>query len=337
MPKKNSKQERDVVLFSKSNKVSREPMSLAMSYLPYTTVLEINIYYSTLNKIVLNEFKDRDLFDATIKVVIPAKEVGETHFPRLNKALKNVLNAKLSLINERKEFCRHLVPIIGTEYAKNTGRIYVSLHPEVLDEYRNMIERGYTNYLFMQMLTLSRFFSKRLYEILSGRVNVNGGVWSIEIDILKRLLSAESCPNNVFVQRALKETAQEFEDKDIDIRFTYELVKGTKNRIEKVIFTITPVDDGELGEYSTMSSAESKELTLMFEQLSARERSTLVATLLSKSYAFKHTQVNEIISSPVKMALFYSTHNKIETGIIKNVRNRTRYMAKILGYKNSKD
>jgi plasmid replication initiation protein len=322
-----------IIALDKVAKISKEPMSLAMAYLPYDTVLQMNIYYAVLNKIAINDLKDKDLFSATVKAVIPVSEIGESKFERINAALKGLLNARLSLINERLEFCRHLVPIIGTEYSRHTGKIVISLHPDLFGEYINMIHRGYTSYQFWQMLRLKKFFSKRLYEILSGRWLLNDGEWSISFTVLKRLLSAERYDNYIFVQRALNGAAEEFEKKDIDLRFTYTLVRGVKNQIDRVVFSIQKLKaDGEADEGS-LSLAQAKALTQTFSQLSSSDKNLLVLSLLQQ-YTFKHTQVEAILASPAKAMLFYSTHTKIHTGQLKNIQNKTRYMAATLGFKN---
>ena len=332
---KKSKENKEVVVLSKSNRVNNEPMSIAMSYIPYTTTLEMNIYFCVLNKIALGEFKDRNLFDVTTQVVVPVSEIGETNFQRINAALNNITDAKFSLIDKKKEFCKYLVPIIGAEYSRYTGKIFVAIHPDLLVEFSNMIKQGYASYQLVQMLSLKKFFSKRLYELMSGLRRVNSGVWNIEFDILKKLLSAEEYRSNMFIRRALDDTAQEFIDRNIDIRFTYELVRGVKKSIERVVFKIKgAAPGGEVYESSTMTFAENKELTAKFEGLSSAERNNLIWALMHKMYTFKHTQVDEILKNPAKMALFYSTHNKIETGLIPRVEHRTRYMATVLGFKN---
>jgi plasmid replication initiation protein len=258
--------------------------------------------------------------------------VGERNFERINEALKNLPNAKLSLINERLEFCRHLVPIIGTEYSRYTGKIVVSLHPELFSEYANMIHRGYTSYRFWQMLKLKKYFSKRLYEILSGRWLLNGGQWDIDVEVLKRLLSAAGYPTCAFVQRALCQTSREFEEKQVDIAFTYRLVKGAKNRVERVIFSIKKLDErGD--ERTTLSLAQNRALTEEFNSLPSADKNALALALMHRGYTFKHAQVDMIMRDPAKMALFYATHNKIEAGVLKCIQHKTRYMAAVLGFK----
>jgi len=326
---KKKQDNKEVVILHRGNEVNREPMSFALTHFPYETTLELNILYCTLNKIAMNDFKDRDLFDVNAKVVIKATEIGETNFSRINTALKRMLDARLSIVDKQNEYCWHFAPIIGTQYAKGTGKIEISINSDLLVEYRSMVERGYSSYQLAQILSLKKFFSKRLYEILSGLYMVNGGIWDVEFDYLKQLLSTEKYPSRAFVQHALKETAQEFEDKDVDVRFSYELVKGGKNRIERVIFTIKPKD--ELNKGRTMSYAENKELTAVFETLSSDKKNLIILSLVNK-YSFKHTQIDEILNSPAKMARFYSTHNKIEAGLIKNVEHRTGYMAQTLGF-----
>jgi plasmid replication initiation protein len=319
--------------FCQTKEISHEPMSLAMAYLPYNTTLEMNIYYAVLNKIALGEVKERDLFNAELKVEVSTTELRETHFNRINEALKNMLNAKLSLIDEHLEFCRHLAPIIGTEYNRSTGRIVVTLNREVWDEYLNMVKRGYTSYRFWQMLKLSRCFSKRLYEILSGRYLLNEGKWDINFEVFKRLLGGEKYSSGIFVLRALQDTVDEFVKKDMDLRFDYNLVRGSKNRIERIIFDVKKIrgfDDGE----ASLTVVQNRALVNDFKALASAEKNALIFSLI-KDYSFKKEQIDGIMSNENKMALFFATNYKISFGLL-NVRNKTRYMATVLGFKSPK-
>jgi hypothetical protein len=93
------KTEKEVVMLTKTAEVSKEPMSLAMAYLPYTTVLEINIYYCVLNKIAIGDLKDKDLFDVAIKAIIPTP----LPFSRWNARWAS---ATLSASTRRSKTCR---------------------------------------------------------------------------------------------------------------------------------------------------------------------------------------------------------------------------------------
>jgi len=324
-----------IFVVERRNKETREPMSIAMSYLPFNKTLEMNIYLSVLNKIVAGDFKDREIFDHTTQVVLKVSELGgERNFPRLNAALKRIVGVNISLVNKHGgEVFKTLVPFIDAKHIKNTGTMYVSIHPELLVEFGAMVKLGYSTYKIHQMLILDTFFSKRLFEILSGKCYVNSGVWEVDFEHLKRLLCAENYNAYRFAQRALEETRLEFIAKNIDIDYTYELIRGARGRIETVKFTIKKPEDngGEAG--IPISYAEQKELTAAFEELTPKDKALAVQALLGKMYTFKHTQVDKIIQSPALIRLFYDTHIKIEGNIYKDIAHRTRYMATVLGFK----
>jgi plasmid replication initiation protein len=327
-----------IVVVEQRNKESREPMSIAMSYLPFNKALEMNIYLSVLNKIVAGNFKDREIFDLTTQVVLKVSELGgERNFPRVNDALKRVTNISISLVHKHGgEVFKTMKPFIDSTHVKNTGKIYVSIHPELLVEYSTMVRLGYSTYKIHQMLALDTFFSKRLFEILSGKCYVNSGVWEVDFNHLKRLLSAESYDAYRFVQRAIEETRLEFAAKDVDIDFTYKLTRGVRGRIEAVRFSVKKLADNGNELEAPMSYAEHKELTAAFEEMPSEDKALAVQALLGKMYTFKHTQTEMILRSPALIKLFYDTHIKIEGNIYKDVAHRTRYMATVLGFGSKK-
>ncbi|MDR1226838.1 MAG: replication initiation protein [Prevotellaceae bacterium] len=268
-----------------------------------------------------------------MKILVYTREIGETNYARIKQATDQLAGSKLTWSHkERKEF-KTYVPFPTIEYKQHSGVIKIHINSQLLNAYKDLVEKGYTKYKLSTILGLQKLYSRRLFEILNAHANLNNGVYIEDIEYFKDIMGCnEMYEENThkFVTRTIKNSLDEWSKNNIPLHFEYLLHnrEGGKKitHIEFHIEKLEPETTPAQGKILEVNRA-----LKIFNELDSQQKNQLVITLSLGQYHFKSTQLDTILADQCLLGRFYEIHSKIDKNIIAPV-NRTAYMAKCLGF-----
>jgi plasmid replication initiation protein len=316
-----------------------EPMSIVCAIPPYSSTLAQKIYLCALNKLSTNyKISLSSLFplnnnNCETKILIYTKEIGETNYTRIRQATDQLAGTTLTWSHKEKKEFKTYAPFPTIKYTQYSGTIEIYINPQLINAYKDLVEKGYTKYKLSTILGLQKLYSRRLFEILNARVNLNNGIHVEDIEYFKDIMGCNGIyeDNNMFITRAIKSSLEEWLENNVPLHFDYFLHnKEGGKKITHIEFHIEKIEPE-----TTPTQAKLLEVNRaieMFKTLDSTQKNQLIIVLLfSGRYHFKSTQQEAILKDEHLLGRFFEIHNKIEKGIIVPL-NCTAYMAKCLGF-----
>jgi hypothetical protein len=314
-----------------------EPMSIVCAIPPYNNTLAQKIYLCALNKLSVNyKTSLSSLFPldkCETKILVYTREIGEANYTRIKQAADQLAGAKLTWSHkEKKEFTTY-TPFPTIKYKQYSGTIEIYVNSQLIDAYKNLVEKGYTKYKLSTILGLQKLYSRRLFEILNAHANLSNGIYIEDIEYLKDIMGCKGIyeeNNHKFITRTIKSSMNEWLENNVPLYFEYLLhnreggkrITHIEFHIERIEPEVAPTQDKIL---------EVNKALKTFKELDSGQKNRLIITLFYGQYTFKSTQQDAILNDPYLLGRFYEVHSKMEKGIITAV-NRTAYMAKCLGF-----
>jgi hypothetical protein len=321
-----------------------EPMSIVCAIPLYNNTLAQKIYLCALNKLSANyKASLASLFplepnsEYGMKILIYTKEIGETNYARIKQATNQLAGTTLTWSHKEKKEFKTYVPFPTIEYKQYSGVIKFHVNLQLITAYKDLVEKGYTKYKLSTILGLQKLYSRRLFEILNARVNLNDGIYIEEVEYFKEIMGCSGYENtSMFITRAIENSLNEWIDNNIPIHFDYSLHKKENGKkITHIEFHIKKIKPTETETLLTQDNTFEIDRALkIFNELDSTQKNQLVISIFYGQYSFKSTQQDAILNNPYLLSRFYEVHSKIEKGIIAPV-NRTAYMAKCLGFTNA--
>ena len=312
-----------------------EPMSIVCAIPPYSNTLAQKIYLCALNKLSTNyKTSLSSLFpfneNCQTKILIYTKEIRETNYARIKNATDQLAGSILTWSHKKRNEFKTYAPFPTIEYKQYTGTIEIYINPQLLDTYKDLVEKGYTKYKLSTILGLQKLYSRRLFEILNAHVNLNNGIYIENIEYFKDIMGCKGVyeDNNMFIIRTIKNSLEEWLKNSMPLCFDYKLHSNEGGKkITHIEFRIEKIET----EPTQDKTSEINRALNAFNKLDSTQRNQLVITLLYGQYHFKSTQQDAILRDTYLSARFYEIQNMIETKTITPA-NRTAYMAKCLGF-----
>jgi plasmid replication initiation protein len=132
-----------------------EPVDIVCAIPMYDNILAQRIYLCVLKFLFQVELGS----ECEVKIPVYTKEIGETNYLRIKQAID--LLAKITLTwssKERKEF--KIFAIFPTiKYKQLSGVITIYVNPQLIDEYKGLVEKGYTKHKLSTILGLQKLYS----------------------------------------------------------------------------------------------------------------------------------------------------------------------------------
>jgi plasmid replication initiation protein len=315
-----------------------EPMSIVCAIPPYSNPLAQKIYLCALNKLSANyKTSLSSLFPLTnnygeAKIFVYTKEIGETRYARIKNATDQLAGSTLTWSSKEKKEFKTYSPFPTIEYSQYSGVIEIYINPQLLNAYKNLVEQGYTKYRLSHILGLQKLYSRRLFEVLNARVNLNNGIYIVEIEYFKDIMGCSKMyeDNNKFITYTVKNSLEEWLENSMPLCFDYILhSKENGKKITHIEFHIEKIEPETTPTQEKILEVE--RALKVFKNLNSVQKNQLVISIFLGQYRFKSTQQDAILNDEYLLARFYEIHNKIENGIIVPV-NRTAYMAKCLEF-----
>jgi hypothetical protein len=315
-----------------------EPMSIVCAIPPYNNTLAQKIYLCALNKLSANyKTSLASLFplnnvDCGAKIFVYTKEIGESNFARIKNATNQLAGTTLTWSHKEKKEFKTYAPFPTIEYRQHSGVIEIHINPQLLNTYKDLVEKGYTKYKLNTILGLQKLYSRRLFEILSARANLNDGIYIEDIEYVKDIMGCSGTykDNNMFITYAIKNSLNEWLETNVPLHFDYLLHnKEGGKKITHIEFHIEKIEP-----CTTLTQDKILEVNRAvktFNELDSGQKNRLIITLFYGQYHFKSTQQDAILNDPHLLGRFFEVHSKMEKGIIAPT-NRTAYMAKCLGF-----
>jgi hypothetical protein len=148
-----------------------EPMCIVCAIPPYSSPLAQKIYLCALNKLSANyKTSLASLFPLTnsygeTKILVYTREIGETRYARIKNATDQLAGSTLTWSSKEKKEFKTYAPFPTIEYKQYSGVIEIYINPQLLNAYKDLVEKGYTKYRLSHILGLQKLYSRRLFEI----------------------------------------------------------------------------------------------------------------------------------------------------------------------------
>jgi plasmid replication initiation protein len=299
---------------NKKRKYNRQPNLITRSS-DQMNVIEKRLLYLVINKMETRINIQEDLFK-NIEFQIPFKDTGETNYTRIKEAVEKLQTRKINLIDDVKE--KRLTSIVPFPYVKiEKGVITLKMLGDVIP-YFVELKNGFTQYELEAALALTSVYSQKLYELLSRWKDLK--TWEVGLEELKLILSAENYTRFAdFRRNCIDGPLEEIADKTELLATYLPLKEGRK--VVGLKFNIKTKKD--------VSKEAHQEGMEQFVELTSAEKNHYIYSLV-REYTFSKQQIDKIMASPTLFNKFVDLDSKINNGLIKNVKNRTAYVAKSL-------
>lgn len=280
--------------------------------------------------LVINQLRKDVIIDWTghnLEFLIPLTELTDANHDRIKKSVFSLASKKIiqDFGNDSKDgiIYRVIVPFPVVEYCKikNNSFIRVKMISDVVPYF---IELGkqYTKYSLDIILSLGSIYSQRLYEIIMLHLSRNQRSFKYSVDKIKFMLN---CPDNYTFNEirrwALMPSMKELEEKS-GIIFSFIPSKKEGKKVIELEFNVK--SRIEVALEGVFSEAEN------FKSASSLEKRDYTIRLLN-NYKFTRKQQDDILTDPIKWAIFMQIDSEIFNGV-RNVENPTAYIAKSLGF-----
>ena len=265
-------------------------------------------------------------------IVIPIREMKETNVARIREALDKITSRKIYFEDSKKGKDRfgYVVPFISAKYDsedRSYANIHLSVNPECKKLFLELVN-GYTKTDIQAILSMRSTTAIRMYELVS--MHLKEAAWTIEIDVLKRLLGLDenSYKSYFLFKKKVLEYAQKELWEHCNLFIDWEVAQKKGRKIVALTFTIVSRTAQESKDIDD-EAIQTTEWALSLSPQEIRDKFLKVA----KAYMLSEPQQNYILSNKDVFKEFVRLDIIIEEKLLrgKPVKNRTAYMAKSLG------
>lgn len=282
------------------------------------SLIEKRLMYIVINRLDTGFDIQPDLFK-NMEFKIPFSKLGDTNYDRISKAVKKLQFRALTLIDDdKKEEYESIIPF---PHVKIKGSVVTLTMMSNVMPYFLELKRGFTKYELSAALTLTSIYSQKLYELLSRWKDKKK--WSVPLSELQKLLNASNYKYKDFRVRCLDKGINELNEKT-DLFVSYETEKEGKS-VTDIHFEISSKQSEEHNQAKETVSEEMDAISA----LTPGQIAVYMNKLLN-DYTFTAKQRDSIMSNTKLMEQFADLESKIANGVIKNVLNRTAYIASVL-------
>jgi len=305
---------------------AREPLILLLSKTEFS-LIERRIYWIILSQIEQGFNVSPDLFQNR-EFKIPISDLKETNRQRIKETVKKITTRQITNTDLVEDTFECFVPFPYAKYDGKNGCINIMMLANVIP-YFVELKKGFSEFEIVAALSLTSEYSQRLYPLLC-RWRDTGKWLNVSIDTLKELLGADHYEYfGNFKQRVLDAAHKEINEKT-NIRYEMVFHKTGRN-VTTIDFIISQTDKMETIEAHKAVNEEMQSVAkLNIGQIMAQ------ASEILSTYNFSASQYKTIMTDNSILQLFIEEDSKIVHGVRKNVKNKTAYMATILGFAKKK-
>jgi plasmid replication initiation protein len=301
---------------------NKEPLILLLAKNEFT-VLERRIYWLILNQIEQGFNIDQDLFQNKV-FQIPLSALKETNVKRLKETAEKLMSRKVKYESTDDEKFDHIIPFPEVRYDGKKGFIEVYMYARVVPYFMEL-KKGYSEYELYAALSLVSEYAQRLYTLLSRWKDT--GIWfNVSIEDFKVMMGAEGYNDFFNLKKRVIEIAQKEINDKTDILFEIEYIKTGRNFTHLTFRIITKEKQRLIDAHDNVEQEMESVSKLNIGQVMAQ------VNLLLTQYTFSTNQQRKIINDPKILQLFIEEDSKIAHGIRGEVKNKTAYMATVLGF-----
>jgi plasmid replication initiation protein len=305
---------------------NKEPLILLLAKNEFT-VLERRIYWLILNQIEQGFNVNQALFQNQV-FKIPLSAIKETNVKRLKETAEKLMSRKVKYENSSEDQFDHIVPFPEVRYDGKKGYIEVYMYARVVPYFMEL-KKGYSEYELYAALSLVSEYAQRLYTLLSRWKDT--GIWfNVSIEEFKNLMSAEGYNDFFNLKKRVIETAQKEINDKTDIMFDIEYIKSGRNFTHLTFRIITKEKQRLIDAHDYVEQEMESVSKLNIGQVMAQ------VNLLLTQYTFSTSQQRKIINNQEILKLFIEEDSKITHGVRGIIKNKTAYMATILGFTKKK-
>lgn len=303
---------------------SQQPIGIALAKQQFTNNVERELFYLVINQLKTGFNISYDLYE-NLEFLIPLHWVKETNFKRIKEGVIGITDKKIIFVDENLKSIKSIVPFPEASYNKNGVKII--LWNKCVKDFIEL-SNGYTRYQLEIMQSLRSDYSQRLYEILSGKKNMNKGLWEgVSIEYLKFILNAENYEKvGNFMQKVIVKAQYELKEK-ADIGFNIEKI-NTGRKLTHLTFNTFDISSKERIENEVYSDYE------QINKLDNVQRASLYNKIINQ-YSFSPKQMKVLLNDMSLFDKLYKLNKGIESGEFGEIRNPTAYIAKSLGWSNN--
>lgn len=183
---------------------NREPNLIVYTRQDYTA-LEKDVVSAVVNNLDTGFNVQPDLFkNKTVTVSAKMIDLSKDNYHRLKRTARTLTEKKIEIIDDEKQEFDFIIPFPRIKYVK--GNLELTMFADIIPHFLEL-KNGYTEYYLKESLSLHGVKTKRLYELLSSRKNLNHPDWKVYDDVLKEYLNIK--------QSAYKNRPQQFEKRFI--------------------------------------------------------------------------------------------------------------------------
>lgn len=278
------------------------------------TLVEKRALYLVINRMETGFNIREDLFK-NMEFTISLNDLNETNHKRLREAMLKLQTRKIILVDdfENKKFTSIVpFPYVSIDRSNVTLKMMADVVPHFME-----LKSGFTKYELAAALSLNSVYSQKLYELCSRWKDKK--VWLAEMEELKMLLNVGNYRYQDFRRVCLEPALNEISEKT-DLKITYDPIKEGRKYVA-IQFNIKTESDQAKESYQTEMEN--------IKDMSPQEIAHYTRNLLY-NYTFSQDQINQIMGNQDLFNKFIDIESKIATGVIKDVKNPTAYMAKSL-------
>lgn len=238
----------------------------------------------------------------------------------VRKALDKLTTRSFLVPDETGKKKDWTIPLIGEKYYHTgKGTIDVELNAKFMEIMRLVKSSdGYTKYALSASLSFRSKYSQPLFELLSKWHDKSS--ITISIEQLQFMMGCKGMIYSQFHDRCLKPAIRELNDKT-DLQIDYQQVRQGRTIVNIILNYRTK---SKLAKQQ--AAQETRQIEKQIDEMSPGEMAR-VAGSLTRDYDFAPWQHEKIMSNPKLFKQFAVLDNLIVNGDIKDVRDKTRYMA----------
>lgn len=270
-----------------------------------------------------------------LTVKFSASGLKETNRARIKESMDKISSRKIHFDHSRPGDAYYkfgnIVPFISVQYESLNGsksEVVVKINPDAKKLFLEL-SRGYTTVDLKAIMNLKSSYSIRMYELLS--MYGSKGFWEVDVDVLKGFLGIELSSYKIFTlfeTRILSYSQRELQSY-CNLNFTWTVAGRERKKITRLRFEIQK----ETVSKSLSLGKEISHVQGVFEGFSDVKKQAAF-NAVAQNYTFSTTQMNRILRDPELIKRFIEVDLIIEDKIRRGKApvNRTRYMAKSLGF-----
>jgi plasmid replication initiation protein len=305
----------------KRRKDNYQPNTLTLSRQEYT-LNERKIVAFIINQIDhTQEYRGQNL-----SFQIPIQEISHhMDYKDIKKAALALQKKQIGYEIEETDEFEYITPFPRISYNKNkNGLLEVTIFNDVVPFFIELGKR-YTRYSLEVFLSFDSIYAQKMYEILTMEYRQGKGRKAFKMTMvdLQNTLGSFYTDFYDFKRKVMVVAQKEIFDK-ADMVFEYNIARKEGKKVVELEFIIQSFVD--------IAFENVNEELQAFESVSTEQAYLVARNLLEVNYTFKPDQIEHILNTPQKLALFVETNSKIEQGIIEIKSTPTKYMATVLGF-----